>query len=496
MDLAIHDFSKAIDFNPVASIPYLDRGSAYFELGDYNHSLQDYYQYTSQTVISSLSLPDFFLGFSTGVRKGIYDSGEGLFLFVSDFVRNPINTGQQIWEAFTLLSHLVHTEQWEVLSEALAPEVCQLVQEWDTLPSEVKGKLAGYAFGKHGSDILMPGALAKAAARGMKGLEELGTIWQSFQNAQKGLLLECLATCEDTAQFALATQTNRAIITLGKDLGDPYKQMAMLKEAGTLESTVNNTSKYVFNHPKLQRSYEHIKKAEDFLEPYSNKPLPEARVRELIHQTGIKTFPKPRGVPENFNVAISKNGAGMIYVHPEIKQINVRVMPGKPYSPFPNQRKPYVIHQVNGKGLDIYGNKVSSTASRGSYTSRKVCVQREYKMKFSEEDKNNIINSIIEIVANIADKNYQKRVWVKGIGPECDDFSETVNNFFGLCDPTLEEYQDFGITEPQYLILNKFRFEFDQFERNSKSRLLECELIETPEWQRIMGLAKDVLVTF
>jgi hypothetical protein len=33
--------------------------------------------------------------------------------------------------------------------------------------------------------------------------------------------------------------------------------------------------------------------------------MPEAQVRELIHQTGIPTFPKPKGISENFRVKIS-----------------------------------------------------------------------------------------------------------------------------------------------------------------------------------------------
>ncbi len=35
-------------------------------------------------------------------------------------------------------------------------------------------------------------------------------------------------------------------------------------------------------------------------------------------------------------------------------------MPGKPHSPFPYQRKPYVIQTSDGKTLDQFGNVVSS----------------------------------------------------------------------------------------------------------------------------------------
>ena len=50
----------------------------------------------------------------------------------------------------------------------------------------------------------------------------------------------------------------------------------------------------------------------------------------------------------------------MKYVHPNTTFESVRVMPGKPYSPYPHQQKPYVIHIKNDMALDKFGKKVSS----------------------------------------------------------------------------------------------------------------------------------------
>jgi len=85
---------------------------------------------------------------------------------------------------------------------------------------------------------------------------------------------------------------------------------------------------------------------------------PEAEVRELIHSSGIKTFPKPNGIPDDFRVKCSRDGAGMKYVHPKTGETNIRVMPGKPHSPFPHQQKPYVVQMKNGEIIDKYGNIV------------------------------------------------------------------------------------------------------------------------------------------
>ena len=59
----------------------------------------------------------------------------------------------------------------------MAPEIYQLAKEWDTLPSTTRGELAGYAVGKYGTDILVPGALAKVISKGLKSAQELNAIY-------------------------------------------------------------------------------------------------------------------------------------------------------------------------------------------------------------------------------------------------------------------------------------------------------------------------------
>jgi hypothetical protein len=52
----------------------------------------------------------------------------------------------------------------------------------------------------------------------------------------------------------------------------------------------------------------------------------------------------------------------MIYVHPNHTHTSIRVMPGKPHSPFPYQQKPYVIHMKDGKVYDKFGMKTRKDA--------------------------------------------------------------------------------------------------------------------------------------
>jgi hypothetical protein len=101
-----------------------------------------------------------------------------------------------------------------------------------------------------------------------------------------------------------------------------------------------------------------------------------------------------------------------------------------------------------------------------------------------------ILESFLETIEGISDKEYQRRVWIRG---EEADFDEVICLFFGEGDPILENYKDFGINEAQYKLLKNFR---DQFEIFSDENDFPEEFINTPEWARIMDMAKDVLKAF
>jgi len=114
-------------------------------------------------------------------------------------------------------------------------------------------------------------------------------------------------------------------------------------------------------------------------------------------------------------------------------------------------------------------------------------------VKFTDEQKKQIVKGFVKIFTRISNKEYQIRVWIEGKGPECDDFDDTVNDFFGECDSILENHKEFGITESQYELLVKFR---DAFKAFSDDNYFPHEFIESPEWKKIMEMAKDVLKAF
>lgn len=111
----------------------------------------------------------------------------------------------------------------------------------------------------------------------------------------------------------------------------------------------------------------------------------------------------------------------------------------------------------------------------------------------TDDDRRYMLNEFLKHLSHIQDKEYQKRIWIRGEGPEVDDFGETVNNFSDLGDLILENYKDYGITETQYDFLISFKNEFKAFYDEQE---LPEEFIDTPEWKRIMDMAREVLKVF
>jgi hypothetical protein len=114
-------------------------------------------------------------------------------------------------------------------------------------------------------------------------------------------------------------------------------------------------------------------------------------------------------------------------------------------------------------------------------------------MEFSSEVKKQIVEGFIAIFTRISSKEFQKRIWIMGKGPEMDSFDDTVNEYSIECDSIIENYKYFGITESQCQILKKFRDKFKPFYREND---FPEDFIDTPEWNEITEMAKDVLKEF
>ncbi len=109
-------------------------------------------------------------------------------------------------------------------------------------------------------------------------------------------------------------------------------------------------------------------------------------------------------------------------------------------------------------------------------------------------DRNRILQQFLTLISDISDKEFQMRVWIKGIGPECIDFDETCDYFFVEGVDVIKNYKDYGITEHQEKLLTSLQKIFDAFLEDHLEEPIE--FINTPEWQHVIDEAKKVLEAF
>lgn len=104
-----------------------------------------------------------------------------------------------------------------------------------------------------------------------------------------------------------------------------------------------------------------------------------------------------------------------------------------------------------------------------------------------------ILSTLLKNIAHLSDEKYQKRVWIEARGPECDSFDELVTYFFDESESIQNGYKEFGITENQRDLLRKFHEKLQSF---SDKNDFPQKFISTPEWKKIMQMAKEILVAF
>lgn len=357
---AVRNFTKAIDKSPTNHQLYLERGKAHFDAGNYSESIQDFHQFTARnSPMGSAALPTMTYYFTRGLLRGAAHSGSQLCVLVIDLVNHPIHTTGQMLEGLRALAQLSINAEWDGLAQALVPEARELITNWNTLSDERKSDMAGFILGKHGVDILLPGATAKAVTKGVRGAREFAVACRQLRTAEHTLALEAAAgRAQAGVNVAEILKTNKNTLNLGESLGFSTQEMAGLKQAGSLEATIAEADAAVFNSEAFLASKIHFEKAQEFLKQFKGY-MTESEAHILIRQTGTPTFPRPAGIPENYRVKLSDKGAGIRYVHPTDEQISIRVMPGKPHSHNPAQRNPYIIDSRADFCYDKLGNKVS-----------------------------------------------------------------------------------------------------------------------------------------
>ena len=219
---AVHDFGQAITLNPTNPFFHLERGFANFELGHYEDSFHDYMQFVEKKtswIDASVDLANFSVGLAKGVPSGVYHSGESNLLFLADFITHPVQTSKQIIESLTQLASLVKNDQCEMIAQALSPELHMLVTKWDNLSPTERGELTGFALGKLGTDLIVPGAISKIANKSIDSARELAAICKNFQFAQETLVLETAAGIGVPAKLSEIIELGKKTAILKKEHG-------------------------------------------------------------------------------------------------------------------------------------------------------------------------------------------------------------------------------------------------------------------------------------
>lgn len=115
-------------------------------------------------------------------------------------------------------------------------------------------------------------------------------------------------------------------------------------------------------------------------------------------------------------------------------------------------------------------------------------------MTLTNAHKKYCLRSFLEVIADIANEEFQKRIWICTEGPECADYSETMNHFADLGEPIIEDYEKFNVSKTQHNLLEELRDHLDAFSPKPHSQ--SEEFISSPEWQKIIKMAQRVMNAF
>ena len=110
----------------------------------------------------------------------------------------------------------------------------------------------------------------------------------------------------------------------------------------------------------------------------------------------------------------------------------------------------------------------------------------------TENNRKDILQGLLETIKSISDIEYQRRAWILG-RPPGTDFDETVNNYAPEAEGVLRDYKNFLISEAQFRALKRFDEHFRSF---WKENHWPPDFIDTPEWDEIVNMAKEVLAAF
>ncbi len=120
-DQSLCDLTRAIEIEPTNPDPYFERSATYFEMGQYDQSIEDFNHFTTrceEDPSKHLALEEEFTlgftktlskeicesgkGFAKAVPIGVYESGKGLVSFAANLITNPVHTATETYKGMAL----------------------------------------------------------------------------------------------------------------------------------------------------------------------------------------------------------------------------------------------------------------------------------------------------------------------------------------------------------------------------------------------------------
>lgn len=105
------------------------------------------------------------------------------------------------------------------------------------------------------------------------------------------------------------------------------------------------------------------------------------------------------------------------------------------------------------------------------------------------------LDPMMNIFSMLANREFQERVWVDGSDSQVGSYRLVLESYFSIASKVLKNPRKYEITDIQYEVLKKFHEEFETI-TNIHKDIWFGYLIETPEWNKIVQMAQEILISF
>lgn len=103
------------------------------------------------------------------------------------------------------------------------------------------------------------------------------------------------------------------------------------------------------------------------------------------------------------------------------------------------------------------------------------------------------LKDVRSVIREIADPEFQERVWVRGEGPEVSSWTEAMCKLFDdyhFDDFLDKDWQQFGLSSQLHESLDCLRIQLNEYEEKET----DAEIVSDSKWQKNMNIAKEVLL--